>query len=261
VNRRDLLQLVADGRLSPTEAAALLASASDQEQEPSVSADGAPVAAPPSGPRLTKVRVEGGLRRCKIVGDPSVAEVRVEGQHTIDRRGECIVINADDALGAGWSFASARGASLRLGRDHRASSLSIRMNPTLALELAMDASTTSVDGVTGPIVAKVDAGSLAIKGSAAPVDLRVDAGVVAFDGRLADGNSRIRCDVGDVKILLRQGSDVRVTSNVDVGRISVGNSVDKGIRIGGSSRELVVGDGTATLDIQTGIGRVKVETE
>jgi hypothetical protein len=253
------LERVAAGELSPTEAAEQLA---DLDATATPSGPGSPTAASPGDQRrpAASVRIEGGFRSCRVLGDPAVAEAVVEGPHTVQREGDVLVVRADDVGSSGWSFTS-------FGRDVRRGSwgrrplpLSVRVNPALPLEISLDASTVSVDGVHGPVAARIDAGSLRVTGSAAPLDLRVDAGLVVVDARLASGDSHVRCDVGDVKVILRPGSDVRVRANVDIGHVALGPHVDKGFHAGGAGRDLVVGAGTATLDIHGGIGRVKVET-
>ena len=79
-----------------------------------------------------------------------------------------------------------------------------------------------------------------------PFDLSVDAGSLAVQGVIARGDSRIRCDIGSVKVRLEPGSDVRIKVDANMSKPDV--------RIGewagrNENGEWIVGDGTASLAI------------
>jgi len=253
--KRDILTQVAQGTITPEEAADRI-----EELERTSANEAAATREPAVTGDLRTIRVLGDFRTAKIVGDPSVAEAIAEGPHAITRQGDTLVINAgDDEGGAGhWSFPR-RGVVIGLGTKPQP--IAIRMNPSLGLEVRLDAGSASIEGVAGPINGEIDAGAFRIRGFASPFDLRVDAGSITLEGVLDRGESRIRCEVGNVKVLLQKGSSVRVKAHADIGHFSLGKKSTKGIQIGGGSRELVVGQGEGTLMIEGGIGRVKVDTE
>lgn len=251
-SRREILQRVAAGELTPAEAADLLDAAPDEapaRTEPP---------APTPGGTATRIRVVGDFRSARIVGDPSVAEAVADGPHTVHRDGDTLVIEAesDEPREREWRFAR---NTVVIGLGSKPKPLSVRMNPDLPLEVRIDAGSASIEGVRAPISGDIDAGALRIRGAASPFDLQVDAGSVSVEGRLDHGESRIKCDAGSVKVLLEKGSSVRVRAHADVGHVSVGRTATRGVSIGGGPQESVFGDGEATLTIEGGIGKIKVE--
>ena len=102
------MQQVAEGRLRPEEAAALLDQADDAEQgegsahdEPSEE-PGSPrgeraagqTAAPPADSGVKRVRVVGNFRAARVVADPTIREAIAEGPHRARREGDLLVIES-----------------------------------------------------------------------------------------------------------------------------------------------------------------------
>src|SRR3982074_45769 len=88
---REILEAVAEGRMSPDEAAARL------EQAAARPAD---VGAPPpraeplrSEPRARRVRISAAARTVRVTGDPSVSEAEVDGPHRVWREAEDLIIS------------------------------------------------------------------------------------------------------------------------------------------------------------------------
>lgn len=79
---REVLEAVAAGRMSPDEAAVRLA-----ERDPGVA--------------LRRVKVRAATRTVRVVGDPGVSEVAVEGLHEVRREGDTLVVAAHPAEGRG----------------------------------------------------------------------------------------------------------------------------------------------------------------
>jgi DUF4097 and DUF4098 domain-containing protein YvlB len=126
------------------------------------------------------------------------------------------------------------------------------MNPNLPLEVEAQAGSLRIRDVTGPIRAEVQAGQTRIEGFAAPLQLNARAGSVRASGRLDQGASRVSCEAGSVKLLLDPSSSVRVTARTTLGSISVMGRQEQGA--------WVIGDGQATLDVETTMGSVRVLT-
>jgi hypothetical protein len=288
--RRAVLERVARGELSPTEAASLLEQmepkpaagpaaeerdpkdwAADWEQEP----DWAPSAPPPppAGERegeaegaATRIRVLRSLGTADIIGDPSVREAVAEGPHVARREGDALVIEGQDYdfdPRAGFMFGwdrDARRDMRRLQRMHHHRSrrwgdmgpLRIRVNPDLALEVDSMAGRLRIRGVHGPIRANVQAGNTDIEDFRGTLDLSCQAGSIRARGRLDHGASHVRCDAGAVRIHLERGSSVRVTARSTLGKVVVDGDRRERVTIGG-------GDGT--LEIDATMGAVNVSAE
>jgi hypothetical protein len=169
--------------------------------------------------------------------------------------------------------------------EYRPSPLRVRMNPDVELEARVEAGPLKIIRVHGPIKARVAAGPLKIEDFESPIDVRVAAGKVDASGRIDHGDSTIDCDAGKVTLHLKSGSHARVSASATLGK------VDFGGRGGGKRRdhfedlkikglgdlsgltdritsvlnnafsdehEVVVGRGTATVDIRVSMGAADI---
>jgi hypothetical protein len=276
--RHEILTDVAEGRLSPEEAAALLDEGGDEQP----AGDERPASREPSGgdaPALRRVRVVGTFRLARIVGDPTVREAVAEGPHAARRDGDTLVIESelgDDELPwfafthssfrwRGWSreddVTLPFGARpLNLGR--RPAPLTVRLHPDLALEVELTAGSLRVERVAGPLRVDVSAGSARIEVAGGPLDVSVAAGSVKVAGVLDRGASRIRCEAGSVRVDLAPESSVRVRARAELGRILLPEQAGAAAWVaGGGVREATVGAGAATLDVEATMGSVEVSAE
>ncbi|MGH7704255.1 MAG: hypothetical protein ACRENY_00155 [Candidatus Dormibacteria bacterium] len=252
---QDILRQVASGELSPEQGTAKI---EEQHRRQSTLAE----------VPIRKVRVVGALHPLRIIGDPEVREAVANGLHEARREGDTLVIETrppgDDE--SGFTFHWPGRADLpNFGSGHPERSLrpiQVRMNPQLALEVEMSAGLLSVRDVKGPIKADIQAGSAKLESIASPFDLKVTWGTVSASGVLRDGQSRVRCEAGTVKVVLEPGSSVRVQARSTLGRISLpGESpgIHEGWTMGGEQREATVGAGVGQLDVETTTGAVWVE--
>jgi hypothetical protein len=260
--RRRILSQVADGTLSPQDAAEQLhALDHPEEAEP----DPEPVRAepPPRGDGATRVRVQAAARKVEIIGDPSVREAVADGSHQAWRDGDTLVIEGewdhedlrDELRHNGFTFNRSRS----LVTISRHTSLVVRMNPDLPLEVRVEAGALTTTGVRGPIRAHVAAGSARIDRFEGPLEVDVAAGGFKGRGRIDHGHSRIRCDAGSVKLQLDRRSDVRITGEAHLGKVDVMGQRSTGVL--NDSATATIGDGTATLEIECNLGSVKVATD
>jgi hypothetical protein len=255
--RRAILSAVADGSLSPQDAAERLHALAPPHPAPPA----APVAPPPAGGEgVVRIRVDASARRVEVIGDPGVREAIAEGRHEAWRDGDTLVIDGEwrqesdrETFGRGFSFERGR-AAVMIGIKQRA--LVVRMNPELALEARVEAGSLTTTGVRGPIRAHVAAGSARLNGFEGPLDIEVAAGGVKGRGRLDGGDSRIRCDAGSVELQLRQGSSVRITGEAHLGKVDLLGHHSNGLL--NDSASVTIGEGTGTLDIECNLGSVKV---
>lgn len=250
-DRREILERVARGDLTPDDADQLLRAA---EERPPVVEPASPV---------SRIKVTAGFGAIVVVGDSSVAEAEVEGAHSATIDGDTLNIRGDlDPIGPG-GFSIHLGARkmrhMRVG-GHSATSLRIRMNPALALEARMDAGPLSISDVTGPIRARCAAGPITIEDFTGPLDVAVNAGAVRVVGTMTEGESRIRSDAGAVRVELDPSSSVRIVADAALGRVVLPGSDEPERRRFGSRREAVIGNGDATLRVETAMGSIHVTT-
>jgi hypothetical protein len=199
-----------------------------------------------------------------VVGDPTVAEAKVEGSHRVRREGNALLIDGTiepDEPG-GFTFEARRPPWHRqwarwLGM---AEPLVVRIHPGSPVDAEVSAGSLAVIGVTGPLHVVLAAGSARLDGVASPFDVETRAGAVRVRGRLDSGESRIRCEAGSVNVQLTRGSDVRVRARAELGRVRVQGVSGHEPQLG-SQREVTIGAGTATLDIEAAMGSVEVQSE
>lgn len=102
--QRAILQEVADGHITPEDAAQLL----DEAEEPAGDAgpDEPEERRPPVDTAgIRRVRLVGAFRPARVVGDPDVAEAVVEGPHLAEREGDVLVVHGDEVPGVqGFAF-------------------------------------------------------------------------------------------------------------------------------------------------------------
>ena len=256
--RRRILLAVADGSLSPQEAAEQLHALDHPDEEAAEPQPAPPGPTPPAEDRPLRIRVQASARKVEIIGDPSVREAVADGRHEAWRDGDTLVIEGEwdldreDFRSAGFSFSRHRSAVM-IG-NHTA--LVVRMNPDLPLEVRVEAGALTTTGVRGPIRAHVAAGSARLDGFEGPLDVDVAAGGFKGRGRLDHGHSRIRCDAGSVKLQLDRRSSVTISGEAHLGKVEVLGQRSTGVL--NDSACATIGMGEAALDIECNLGSVKV---
>ncbi len=262
-NRREILEQVARGELTPEAADEMLRSASNE-----------PVADPAPTAGIRVVKVTAGFGAIVVEGDESVSEVEIDGQHSAQRDGD--VLNVHGELRTDGEQPGGPGVfSIRLGGRrhrrgtqifrlsdehfaHKQTNLRIRMNPALELEAKLDAGSLAISGVHAPIRIRLAAGPITVEGSTAPLDISVNAGAIRVVGSFTDGESRLRSDAGAVRVELEPSSSVRILADAALGKILLPGDQAESPRRLGSRREAVVGSGDATLRVETAMGSIKV---
>jgi hypothetical protein len=182
-------------------------------------------------------------------------------------------------------YRGARSAYINGVGEYRPRPLRVRMNPDIELDARVEAGPVKILGVHGPIKARVAAGPLKIDDFESPIDVRVAAGKVDASGRIDHGDSTIDCDAGKVTLHLKSGSHARVSASATLGKVDFGGRGtgkrrdyldDLKIRgLGDLSgltdritsvlnnaisdeHEVVVGRGTATIDIRVSMGAADI---
>jgi len=89
----------------------------------------------------------------------------------------------------------------------------------------------------------------------------VQAGNFQASGRLDSGASKVRCEMGSVKINLEKGSSVRITTRTTMGKVAIEGPGSERAGIAQGGREVTLGSGAATLDVECTMGSVKVTAD
>lgn len=257
--RRQILELVASGEITPDEAAQLLTALADQptdgtdppgepqateRTETRIDRPADPQAPTDGDPDVVTIRVRSNCRAVSIVGDPEVRTAVAEGDHVARIEGGVLTIESTLERSSGFAFTPGLRARtvVRVGAQH-VRPLNVRMNPALALDSQMDAGSMTIRDVHGPIRAQTSAGALRIQGFTSPIDLRVAAGSATATGRIDHGTSRVECDAGKVSIRLSPDSSVDIHGRVNLGQL---NAPER------------IGDGAGELQIVANLGAVDV---
>jgi hypothetical protein len=250
--QREILSQVAGGRLSAEEGAARLEAL---ETEPTVPSPSRPVPASDPGAGVKQVRVVARLGNTEIIGDPSVSYAVAEGPHKARQEGDTMIIEQsplDDE--ASFEFSHPQGR-FRIPRVDIGGKLTVRMNPALPVTAKTQAGNLRISGVKGDVAAEVQAGNCDIAGFRGPMNLKVTAGNVTARGRLDSGASTIRCQMGEVRVVLDKTSSVRIRARTTMGEISFENVEPAG------KSELTIGSGTGTLDCDCTMGTIRIAVE
>ena len=258
--RRQIIEAVARGELTPEEAAAQLeaATATDAAARSATATPPAPPVAATGGP-VERVRVISDFGSVRVTGDPSVAGAVADGPHVAQQDGSTLVIRSYLAGLGGFVFGRGKRVRVNIGGRGSDDRIDVRMNPRLALELDVKAGEVRVDGVEGPLRANVMAGDVRIDRFRSPFDLNVKAGQVRARGRLDSGESMVRCSAGQVRIELERGSSVRVRASARLGTVDLDDGSEL-VGIGGA-QERVIGGGAGILELEATMGQVEVRSE
>lgn len=261
--RREILSQVAAGTISAQEGAARL----DSLESPPPATEPQAIPSPPhpqAGDAVRQVKVISQLGSAEIVGDPSVAFAVADGPHQARQEGDVMVIeHAGFDDNNNFAFGRGHGSERRIvidGFDIQRRKLTVRMNPDLALIASVQAGNVRVDGVHGPITGDVQAGHFRIQDFRSPLDLGVQAGNITASGRLDSGVSKVRCEMGSVRIDLEKGSSVRISARTTLGKIAIDGPATERASVG-PGKDITIGPGAATLDIECTMGNVKVTAE
>jgi hypothetical protein len=260
--RRQVLSDVATHKITPEEAAARLEALEADADRPA----GAAIAeAPPKieGP-VKRVRVVSTIGTAEIIGDPSVAYVVAEGNHRARQEGDTMVIEHQPFDESDtFRFARRRRRVIVSGLEVSDRRVTVRMNPNLPLVAAVNAGSLRVEGLNNSIEAEVAAGNCRIENFKGPLNVHVQAGSVTARGVMNQGESKIRCEMGAVKLHFLKGSSVRITARTVLGRVSVDgeDSFVGAAVLGDAGREVTIGRGEARLDIDSTMGSVKLWSE
>ncbi|HUZ86473.1 MAG TPA: DUF4097 family beta strand repeat-containing protein [Candidatus Baltobacterales bacterium] len=250
--QREILKQVASGTLSAEEGAARLEAL---ETEPTTPSGSRPTPSSPAGTGVKQVRVVNRFGNTEIIGDPSVSFAVAEGPHKARQEGDTMIIE-QSPLSDEASFEFSRPQALiRIPRVDIGGNLTVRMNPALPLAAKTQAGNLRIAGVKGAVAAEVQAGNCDLTDFRGPMNLKVTAGNISARGSLDSGASAIRCQMGEVRVVLDKTSSVRIRARTTLGEISFENVEPSG------NSELTIGSGAGTLDCDCTMGTIRIAVE
>lgn len=214
----------------------------------------------PTRAGLQRVTVRAIGRRVRLIGEPAISGVAVDGPHVVKREGDTLSINSEGDMGVsldGFSVLRTRSVgdikSQVVGGI--AKELSVRVNPSLEVEVEITAGSVSAERLPKLTKVRVTAGTAKVADVDGPIDLLVQAGSATLDAQLTKGRSRVRVETGAATVNLRRGSDVRVHSEAQLGKVSWTGAVN------GPSKDVEIGQGRSTLDVQVLVGTAQLVTD
>ncbi|ADB34626.1 hypothetical protein Kfla_5620 [Kribbella flavida DSM 17836] len=211
----------------------------------------------PAGVRRVTIRAVG--RRVRLIGEPAITGVAVDGPHVIKRDGDTLAINSDGDMGVSIDgFSMLRNRSVGDLKSHVngfAKELSIRVNPTLEVEVEVTGGSVVAERLPGLTRVRVTAGTAKVTDVDGPIDLLVQAGSAQLDAQVTKGRSRVRVESGTATVNLRRGSDVRVHTESQLGKVSWTGAVT------GQSKDVEIGRGRAALDVEVLVGTAQISAD
>lgn len=207
-----------------------------------------------SGVERVSVRAVG--RRVRIIGETGVATVSADGPHVLRRNGSVLEVSSDGELGLSLDgFSILRGVPRNL-EDIRALGLGkellLRVNPSLVVDVEMTAGNLNTERVPHLGKIRVTAGGAKLLDVTEINDVLVQAGSATIKGAVKSGRNRIRAESGSLSITLHDDSNVTVTGEAQLGRISWSGGHT------GAGDEVVMGNGSAKLDVEVVMGHAQI---
>jgi hypothetical protein len=261
--KREILNQVRSGTITAEEGAARLDELASESTAGTATRERP--ALQPSQPVVPtgSVKVLSQFGSAEVVADPTVATAVAEGPHRVRVDGGVMLIEHVPFQEEDTFTFGAAGRRIEInGFDFKTRrSLKVRMNPDLPLIANVQAGSLRVDGVHGPITAEVQAGSCSVADFRGPLNVVAQAGSLTASGRLDSGASRLRCEMGSIRLNLDKHSSVRITARTTMGKVSINDERGERVIAGQGGREVTVGSGAGTLDIEGTMGNVRVNVE
>ena len=205
---------------------------------------------------VERISVRAVGRRVRILGETSVATLSADGPHVLRRNGSVLEVSSDGELGASLDgFSILRSAprslddfrSLGLGKE-----LFLRVNPDLIVDVEVTAGSLNTERVPHLGKVRVTAGAAKLLDVTEINDALVQAGQATIKSTITSGRNRVRAESGTLSITLADESNVTVTGEAQLGRISWAGGHS------GAGDEVVMGSGSAKLEIEVVMGHAQV---
>jgi hypothetical protein len=214
-----------------------------------------------SGPKpvntggVDRISVRAVGRRVRIVGETSVATLSADGPHVLRRNGSVLEVSSDGEMGSsldGFSILRAPRnlddiRSLAIGKE-----LFLRVNPNIVVDVEVTAGSLNTENVPHLGKIRVTAGGAKLLGVQQVNDALIQAGQATIKGSITSGRSRVRAESGSLAIHLADDSNVTVKGDSQLGKVSWAGGHT------GAGDEVVMGNGSARLDVEVVMGYAQV---
>jgi hypothetical protein len=263
---RDLLNRVAAGELSPEEAQAQLeASSAAPSSSDEAPAPGPAVPPPPPPEQVRRLAVRGSAVRLIVTADASVDTAVADGPHRVSHAGDTMTIHSDLSAGEYQAEAPRSAFTTWLSTVNKAgSTLRVRVNPDLPLEVLNVAGSLELSGVHAPTSVGVEAGSARLHDGVGPLTISVASGSADVDWQF-HGQSAVTTDLGSARVAVQPGSDVSIHAEATLGlstiRLADGTTIKASSGRGTAVPEqppVVVGAGEGRLAVTARLGSLVV---
>ena len=258
--KRQILNQVRAGTITAEEGAARLDELASENAAGTATRERPAPAALQPAPNAASVKVVSQFGSAEVVADPTVATAVAEGPHRVRLDGNTMVIEhvpfqEEDTFTFGMA-----GRRIEInGFDFKTRrGLKVRMNPDLPLVASVQAGSLRVDGVHGPITAEVQAGSCNVNDFRGPINVVAQAGSVTASGCIDSGTSKVRCEMGSIRLSLNKQSSVKITARTTMGKVAIDDESGEHAIAGSGGKEVTIGSGAATLDIEGTMGNVRI---
>lgn len=223
---------------------------------PSPQPNDAPRTKPVNTSGVDKITVRAIGRRVRIVGESSVATLAADGPHVLRRNGSVLEVSSDGELGAsldGFSILKAprnldEFRSLGLGKE-----LFLRVNPDIEVDVEVTGGSLNTERVPRLGKVRLTAGGAKLLDVEQITDALVQAGQATIKGTITRGRSRVRAESGSLSIQLSDASNVTVHGESQLGKVSWSGGHT------GAGDEVVMGNGSARLDVEVVMGHASVK--
>ncbi len=204
---------------------------------------------------VERISVRAVGRRVRIVGESSVATLSADGPHVLRRNGSVLEVSSDGEMGSsldGFSILRAPRnlddiRSLAIGKE-----LFLRVNPDILVDVEVTAGSLNTEGVRHLGKVRVTAGGAKLLDVEEINDALVQAGQATIKGSIKTGRSRVRAESGSLSIHLADDSNVTVKGDSQLGKVSWAGQHT------GAGDEVVMGNGSARLDVEVVMGYATV---
>jgi len=263
---RDILNRVAAGELSPEDAQSLLAEATPAPAPtptPAASAADTPVPPMPAPEPVAKVSIRASAVRLVVLADPTVDTAVADGPHRASHVGDTLTIHSDLSAGEYQTETPRSTFATWLSTVNRAgSTLTVRVNPSLPLEVLNVAGSLELSGTRAPASVGVEAGSARLRDGSGPLALSVASGSADVEWQF-HGECAVSTDLGSARVAVLPGSDVAITADAVLGMATVRLADGTTIKASSSKdaaeqQPVVVGAGTGSLAVTSRLGSLVV---
>lgn len=223
-------------------------------ERPAHAESGSGATGPGSTRGVDRVVVRSVGHRIRIVADDRVETVHVVGEHMLRRSGTTVEVITEEASKPFEGFSLLKlprslddVRNLGLGTE-----LVVRVHPGLLVDAEVTAGSLVTEQVRWLGRVRVTAGSARLDGVCQIADALFQTCAATVTGSITQGRSRVRCESGNLTIHLADDSNVTVHTESNVGRVVWAGGHT------GAGDEVVMGNGSARLDVGAVVGRAVV---